>query len=687
MAETLLANIKITAIDQFSRITKKLRDSFKEISKAREKAAKTFALAGQMNQAAAAVGSFARVARGAVAAPIAEWIEFEQAMANVKAVTKDLKDGDFPALMKKAREMGSSTRFSAKEAAEGLRFFAVAGFTADEQMAAIKPTLQLATAGMTDLGRTADIVSDLMGGFGLGKSVEATKDTVDVLAATFTNSNTTLDSLFETMKLVGPGATKLGVSFREVAAMTGLLGSAGIKGSLAGTQLKQMFAKMVSPTKKAREALKEFGISFVKDGELRDRTKVLGEFLEKTKDIGRATRAAALGDIFGVRAKTAVDLLLDAMSGNQLPDFLKTLNEAPGTVGRIEKIVDDTAGGAIRALKSAVSDLGIQFGMTFKDDLKAGIKFVAEMVRGIAGWLKDHPTLTKIIFASALAVAFFLTALQVALIVIATMIAAGGLLILVGGFKGLAAILFGPVIAAIAAVKAAFIATLMPSIVAATTGLGTFATAMWAAVVPSLIAAAPIAAVGLAITAVALAVNELVKAWDQLDLGEGLQGIAEVFGEEGVSGVVKGFLDPSALVSSVKSILGVSADVLEKGLLSSGIAGGILGAQGAVAGAAGRTGETIVSGAVGGAEGLASVGSMLRTIAVGPSAESSSAGGLDPTLAARPQVGLAKAGSTGVSKVAGDIRILIESADANVRIASIQTEGDLDLSVDAGPAT
>ena len=43
-----------------------------------------------------------------------------------------------------------------------------------------------------------------------------------------------------------------GLSLEETAAMAGLLGNVGIKGSQAGTTLKAMLNKMAAPTKERR---------------------------------------------------------------------------------------------------------------------------------------------------------------------------------------------------------------------------------------------------------------------------------------------------------------------------------------------------------------------------------------------------------------------------------------------------
>ncbi len=59
--------------------------------------------------------------------PIKTGIEFESAMARVKAITM-ATDKQFKALEERARELGSSTTFTSTQVAEGMQYLSMAGF-------------------------------------------------------------------------------------------------------------------------------------------------------------------------------------------------------------------------------------------------------------------------------------------------------------------------------------------------------------------------------------------------------------------------------------------------------------------------------------------------------------------------------------------------------------------------------
>ncbi|MDF1510764.1 phage tail tape measure protein [Robertmurraya sp. DFI.2.37] len=67
------------------------------------------------------------------------------------------------------------------------------GYKANQIVAAMPGLLATAAAGQTELGETADIVSNILSGFGM--QAAETSRVADVMTKTFTNSNTDLRML------------------------------------------------------------------------------------------------------------------------------------------------------------------------------------------------------------------------------------------------------------------------------------------------------------------------------------------------------------------------------------------------------------------------------------------------------------------------------------------------------------
>ncbi len=163
-----------------------------------------------------------------------------------------------------------------------MQFLAMAGFKTNEIVKTMPGMLQLASAGVIDLGRAADISSNILTGFGLAAGDMARVG--DVLTNAFTTSNTSLEMLGQTMKYVAPIAKGTGASIETVAAMAGKLGDAGIQADQAGTALRSMFIRLAKQPTMTAEALKQLGVA-VKDanGDMRQMPDVLKDIAEKPR--------------------------------------------------------------------------------------------------------------------------------------------------------------------------------------------------------------------------------------------------------------------------------------------------------------------------------------------------------------------------------------------------------------------
>src|SRR5699024_4423646 len=155
--------------------------------------------------------------------------------------------------------MGATTKFSASQSAEALKYMGMAGWKSQEMIDGLPGIMNLAAASGEDLGTTSDIVTDALSAFGL--TAKDTSEFVDVLAAASTNSNTNVSMLGESFKYVAPVAGALGYKAQDVAIALGLMANAGIKGSQAGTALKTSIARLASPTKSVQGEMDKLGIS------------------------------------------------------------------------------------------------------------------------------------------------------------------------------------------------------------------------------------------------------------------------------------------------------------------------------------------------------------------------------------------------------------------------------------------
>ena len=338
------------------------------------------------------------VSAGALIAakPVSIAVDFEQSMLNIKSVVNGISEQEFNALSKEARRLGAETSFSAREAADGMKYLAMAGFKSNQIIDAMPGLLDMAKAGVIDLGRASDISSNILSAFGL--SAQEMTRVADTLTMAFTTSNTTLESLGYTMKHVGPIAREAGMSLEEATAMAGLLGNVGIQGEMAGTQLRAMVNRLTAPVGPAQEKLKELGIT-VKDstGNLRPMIELLAEMDEKTAAFGNADRLAAFKTIFGEEAVSGLTELVNQAGAGGISKYLSIVQNSKGKASEVASIQMSGLKGSLDELSSSIEGIAISFGTLMIPAIKTAAQVLTTLTGGINNLLENHKGLVEIL--------------------------------------------------------------------------------------------------------------------------------------------------------------------------------------------------------------------------------------------------------------------------------------------------
>jgi TP901 family phage tail tape measure protein len=317
-------------------------------------------------------------------------VDFSDQMLVVKAIT-NATTTEFMRLREVAKGLGASTRFTAAEAAEGMAFLARAGFEVNEVIGGIPATLDLAAAAQLDLGRAADIASNLMTSF--GRTTAELPDIIDTLVFTANNANTNVQQLADGLKLFAPIASQLGISLKDASAAMAILGDAGIQASLAGTGMRRVITDLEAPTGALAKALDFMNIKFE---EVRPSAVGFTGALQRLKDANVGASAASL--LFGKRGGfIAAELLrsLDSVDG-----FRKALERIEGTSKRVAAEMESGLGGALRLVRSAFQNLIISFAdLGAEEALNQFFRGLAEVLRAIARNADDVVRAFKVLFA------------------------------------------------------------------------------------------------------------------------------------------------------------------------------------------------------------------------------------------------------------------------------------------------
>lgn len=271
------------------------------------------------------------------------------------------------------RNVGVETKFTAPEVADASKFLAMAGLNVDAIMQAIRPIADIALVGDTQLGETADVVTNIMTAYRM-KPYQM-RNAADVMTMTFTKSNTTLMEMAEAYKYSAALLSAGGISFEEASGALGVLGDAGIKGSQAGTTMRTIMANIVNPTKKQLKKWEEIGVErFGADGQVRP-LRAIFEDLAKSN--------LYVSDFYQLFHKTAAQGAVSLANSVEKWNEIVTQNfVSDGLSKQLADKKKETIQGLWAQLTSAITEDGMKAFGGVQENIKSILK------KGI-GWLKS----------------------------------------------------------------------------------------------------------------------------------------------------------------------------------------------------------------------------------------------------------------------------------------------------------
>jgi TP901 family phage tail tape measure protein len=295
-------------------------------------------------------------------------------LANVNAVSKATAE-EFRAIEQAAADAGTTTRFTAGQAAEALFFLSSAGLDASESIAALDGVLKLAGATGSDLGSTAETVAATLSQFDLAS--EKSTDVANIFAAANSNSQATMEKLAGALRQVGPVAAGLNVGLEETVGSLQALFNAGFRGEAAGRALKSALADLANEASPTIEKLNGLGIAFEDvDPTVVGLTGAIGA-LERS-GITTAQTIEAFGKVAGPQLVTLIKAGESALIDYE--SAVTGTNEA----ARQYAIQNDTLAGSIDAFKSATEGASNALIKTLAPIFRTVLDLVAGLLRVIA---------------------------------------------------------------------------------------------------------------------------------------------------------------------------------------------------------------------------------------------------------------------------------------------------------------
>lgn len=283
-------------------------------------------------------------------------MSFDASMSQVAATMGTTVD-QIQSLTDTAKEMGSTTKFTATQAADALNYLALAGYDANKAAEVLPSVLNLAAAGGMDLAYASDLVTDAMASL----NIEANKQNVDdfgnKLAMAASKANANVSQLGEAILTVGGTAANLKGGTTELTTALGLLANVGIKGAEGGTHLRNIILSLQSPTKDAREVMEQLGLEvYDAQGNMRQLDDILTDLNTVMDGMTQGDKDGIINALFNKTDLAAVNGLL-AAQGEQWETLATQIDNADGAMGQMAETQQDNLQGVMTSMGSAIEGL------------------------------------------------------------------------------------------------------------------------------------------------------------------------------------------------------------------------------------------------------------------------------------------------------------------------------------------
>lgn len=312
---------------------------------------------------------------------------FTSTMSEVQAISGATGD-ELVTLEECAREYGATTVFSASEAAEALKYMALAGWDVEQSTSALGGVLNLAAASGMELGAASDMVTDYLSAFGMEASDAAYF--ADMLSYAQSSSNTTAEALGEAYKNCAANLNAAGQDVETVTSLLEGMANQGYKGSEAGTALAAIMRDITNAMDKGAIEIGDTSVAVMDaEGNFRDLTDIITEVSGAVDGMGTAERATALSSTFTADSTKGLNLLLNE-GIDKIAGYEEELRGAGGTAEKMADIMNDNLSGDMAQMNSAWEELGLKIYERFEGSLRSAIQFVTSSVIPAIEWLTGH---------------------------------------------------------------------------------------------------------------------------------------------------------------------------------------------------------------------------------------------------------------------------------------------------------
>lgn len=277
--------------------------------------------------------------------------------------------------------------FAPREIAEAMKTLSLAGLSAADVGKALKPTLDFAITGGVGINKAAESLVAI--GTAYGYQADQFSTVADAVSKAAAISMSSVEGMMESFRASSIVAQAYGVSLKDAATAQALLANIGIRGSAAGTAMRQMYSELSGATASTREAMRRLGVEVVdQQGKMKPLLTIMLDLSKALSTLSGPARISAIQALSNERGSKSIVAGLVAVEQKAKEVGSTASNE----LERIRELIETSEGfNAIAAAQLAATPLNLLKGVSasFQDALLDAFKKLEPVLVTTASKLRE----------------------------------------------------------------------------------------------------------------------------------------------------------------------------------------------------------------------------------------------------------------------------------------------------------